>query len=126
MVTARAALVAGIRAVLVLALALCSVLHTLPDNSAHTASPVLAAASASPSGELPHQPHTPHDADHCAADITVRTTEQSPEGPPFGALALALLGDAGAAALVPTRPRRAARGRCRGRTALARTSRWRI
>ncbi|MEU9338941.1 hypothetical protein AB0D49_38340 [Streptomyces sp. NPDC048290] len=128
MVTARAALATGIRAVLVLILALCAVLHTLsgPEEHATAASAAVSVSvSASAPGEAPHAPHPPHTADHCAVDLTLRTTEQSPEDPPPGAQGRGP-SDRTATAAVAGPPCAGAPAGPRGPTGLARTSRVRI
>ncbi|MFJ4683132.1 hypothetical protein [Streptomyces sp. NPDC088789] len=123
-------LLALIRGALVTALVLCSVLHGLPDEHGTPATPPPVAGSAPLASDgQPHHPHAPHGADTCAADLVVRTTEQSAEERTPGEPDAPGPRATAARALVPPLPRRDApgrRGTRTGRAALARTSRWRI
>jgi hypothetical protein len=118
--------VSAIRGALVMALALCAVLHGVPEET-HESVPVPAAFSAMATDNDPHGPHAPHGTEACAADVIVRTAAQPAEELAVSAMAVVLL----AVFVVIGRPlvrreRRRRRSARTGRVALARTSRWRI
>ncbi|MEW2403186.1 hypothetical protein [Streptomyces sp. NPDC046862] len=73
----------------------------------------------------PHGPHRHHGGDECAAEGALRTATAAAEQPPPAAGSALLAGVLTTVTLRPRRPCRRRRART-GRTALVRTSRWRI
>ncbi|WKX12573.1 hypothetical protein [Streptomyces sp. NL15-2K] len=116
-----------LRAVLLMAIGLCALVHG-PSEETDRPAPAVPAAVASVAGEgVPHGPHRHHQGEECALDGAVRTTAQAAQQPPADAAAMALVGVLPLPAGPPAhrRPYRFRR-RHTGRTALVRTSRWRI
>ncbi|MEI5101100.1 hypothetical protein RB200_24285 [Streptomyces sp. PmtG] len=122
-------LAALVRACLLAVMVLCAAVHG-PLDEHHGPPPAATAAGAAAPTALdaaPHQPHEHHGSEECAPDGPLRTpAAPTTELPPAPAGAVTAVG----ALVLPWRPcRRAAHRRRRtrpGRTALARTARWRI
>jgi len=115
-----------LRAALLLLIGLCAVVHG-PTGDPHQPAPAVTAVSTPVASDgAPHGPHGHHGDAECA-DEAVRTTDHVAQQPPTGAGTAALVGLC--VALVRprahSRPYRFRTGHT-GRTALARTSRWRI
>ncbi|TPQ21907.1 hypothetical protein FGD71_012685 [Streptomyces sporangiiformans] len=130
------------------AIALCALIHgpseeaeqqhrtpalTTASSPASVSASVSASAPASalvavPGDAVPHGPHRHHGDEECALDEAVRTTVQAAHQPPAEAEATAFAGLSTALVRRSAANRRPYRLRSRrtGRTALVRTSRWRI
>ncbi|MEV1069867.1 hypothetical protein [Streptomyces sp. NPDC050263] len=122
-------LVALLSGVLLVLIGLCAVAHgqlAEPDRQA-TAAATASAWPAVTSDVVPHGPHRHHGNEHCALDGAARTTAQAAHHPPADAGATLPAGVIGALGARPVyrRPYRF-RTRHTGRSALVRTSRWRI
>ncbi|WP_405590222.1 hypothetical protein [Streptomyces sp. NBC_01092] len=116
-----------LHAALLAVIGLCVVAHG-PSGEPERPTPAVTAAWAPPAGDaLPHGPHRHHGDAECAVDKAVRTATQAVQQPPVDAGAAALVGAPAVLAgpSVRHRPYRF-RSRRTGRTALVRTSRWRI
>jgi hypothetical protein len=110
-----------------MALLLCAAIHGLPADT-HGPVSVPAASSAMVAGGEPHEPHGPHQAEDCAADVIIRKGAHSVEGLPLPATVLVVLV---VVSVVLGRPcvrqgSRRRRGARTGRVTLVVTSRWRI
>lgn len=115
-----------LRAALLLLFGLCAVVHG-PTGDPHQSAPAVTAVSAPVASDgAPHGPHRHHGDAECA-DEAVRTTDHVAQRPHIEA-GTAAFGGICVALGRPRAHRRAYRFRTRhtGRTALARTSRWRI
>ncbi|MFF7794602.1 hypothetical protein [Streptomyces sp. NPDC007991] len=125
----RRPLLALLSGALLVMLGLCALPHGQFEQPERLA-PAVATAFGRPavaSDVVPHGPHRHHEAEECGLDGAARTTAQTAHQPPAeaGTTALAALPEA----LVRPQPRRRqfrTRIRRTGRTALVRTSRWRI
>ncbi|MDN3021410.1 hypothetical protein [Streptomyces sp. S.PB5] len=123
------ALLVLLRAALLAVIGLCALVHGSSDGAERpdsgvtvTPYPAWVAGDA-----VPHGPHRHHGDEECALDAAVLATAQAAQNPVAETAAAALVG------LSVARPGPVAgrtpyrrRGRRTGRTALARTSRWRI
>jgi hypothetical protein len=120
-------IVALLRAALPMLIGLCAFVHGPSEEADRPAAAVPAAVASVAGDAVPHGPHRHPAGEECALDGAVRTTAQAAQQPPADAAAMALVGVfpllGGQAA--PCRPYRFRR-RHTGRTALVRTSRWRI
>ncbi|TXS49330.1 hypothetical protein EAO75_14875 [Streptomyces sp. uw30] len=116
-----------LHAALLAVIGLCVLAHG-PSEEPGRPTPAVTAAWAPPAGEaLPHGPHRHQGDAECAVDEAVRTTTQAVQQPPVDAGAAALVGAPAVLGGPPARRRpHRRRGRRTGRTALVRTSRWRI
>ncbi|KUN86394.1 hypothetical protein [Streptomyces griseoruber] len=122
-------IVALLSGVLLVVIGLCAVAHGQSAEPDRTA-PAAATAPARPAvtGDvMPHGPHRHHGNEHCALDGAARTTAQPAQHPPADTGATLPAGVFGALGALPAH-RRPYRFRTRhtGRSALARTARWRI
>ncbi|MFI2435382.1 hypothetical protein [Streptomyces sp. NPDC018693] len=127
-------LIALMRGVLLVVVALCALGHgNGPTDGNDRLQPAAMATAAAPAtiGEppqIPHEPHGPHgphgDAE-CGADNAFRATDQVTEPRTVGTGTAPFAGALGGVGQRLRRPRERRRART-GRTALARTSRWRI
>ncbi|MDC0766555.1 hypothetical protein [Streptomyces sp. HD] len=125
--------VSGTRAILVMVLMLCAVIHGATEQThASVSMPAVSSAVAAGGGHGdrhgPHGPRDPHEAEDCAADAIVRNAFPYAEDPPLDAMDVVVPAAGALAAGRPpvrreSRRRRSART---GRVALVRTSRWRI
>lgn len=116
-----------IRCGLLLVVGLCALTHG-PTRDDHRPVSATTASAASAAGDAaPHGPHRHHENEECAPGGVVRTTTQAAEQPPADAGIPALAGSLAVLGVrpVPRHPYQRRRTRA-GRTALARTSRWRI
>ncbi|SER11666.1 hypothetical protein SAMN04487983_1011101 [Streptomyces sp. yr375] len=123
------ALVAVLSGVLLAVIGLCVVAHGQSAEPGRTPVRAVGTAAAWPaaSGPVPHGPHRHHGTERCALDEAARTTPQVAQQPPADTGATLPVGVFAlpAAASAHRRPYRF-RTRHTGRTALVRTSRWRI
>ncbi|WP_280887083.1 hypothetical protein [Streptomyces sp. LBL] len=116
--------------VLLVVIGLCGVAHGQlagPDRPVPAVATASGAWSAVASEATPYVPHGHHGNEHCALDEAARTTTQAAQHPPADAGATLPVGVFGVlvTGFVHRRPYRL-RTRHTGRTALVRTSRWRI
>ncbi|MFI1735758.1 hypothetical protein ACH40E_42535 [Streptomyces acidicola] len=127
-------LMAVVRGCLLAVIGLCALVHGPSDDTqaparaaVPTSTPIVPPTTVTVAGdEAPHGPHRHHGVDKCTADGALRTTTAAAaEQPPAAAGAVPLTG---VLTTVRRRPcRLCGRRRARtGRTALVRTSRWRI
>lgn len=112
---------------LLLVIFLCAAAHGTTEET-HGRSSAPAASAGAAADEEPPGPHPGHGHEECTTEAVVRTAIQAVEPPLVGAGIVAVLVVVTLAMLRPARGHE--NGRCRrtqtGRTALARTSRWRI
>ncbi|MDX2694246.1 hypothetical protein [Streptomyces ipomoeae] len=125
-------LAALVRSCLPLAIVLCAFLHGPIDEATHPlTATVPAVALSSPGDEPPHGPHGHHAAEECVpAGVVLRAPAVRTTDQPSTAATTPLLAGVAAFAVCPPRWGRRRPHRCRrsrtGRSALVRTSRWRI
>ncbi|MPY64556.1 hypothetical protein FNH08_47605 [Streptomyces spongiae] len=126
-------LMALVRGCLLAVIGLCALAHGSSDAThgpPRAAAPLVTliapASVASVAGsEAPHGPHHRHGGDECAADGVLRTTTAVAEQPPPVVGSVPFVGVLATVTRRPPRPCGRRRART-GRTALVRTSRWRI
>ncbi|MDT7843270.1 DUF2946 family protein [Streptomyces justiciae] len=118
-----------LRAALLAVICLCALVHGLSGGEGRPTTGVTAMSyPASTAGDgVPHGPHRHHGDEECALDAAVLATAQAAQHAPAEAGAAALVG-ASVAQVGPVAGRTPYRRdrRSTGRTALVRTSRWRI
>ncbi|GAB2941345.1 hypothetical protein [Streptomyces heilongjiangensis] len=125
-------LAALVRGCLLITITLCAFVHGPVDQSHRTPAPsstVLTKVEPSSSHETPHGPHDHHTAEECVPPGVLRASATQSDLPPATDHAPLLSAVAVTAVRPPWRGRRRPHGRRRartGRSALARSSRWRI
>ncbi|MFI8529495.1 hypothetical protein ACIGMX_04420 [Streptomyces aquilus] len=118
-----------LRAALLAVIGLCALVHGVSGGEEREAPGVTATSypASVAGGAVPHGPHRHHGDEECALDAAVLATAQAAQQAPAEVGTAVLVGVSVAhmgPVAGPTPYRR--RGRRTGRTALARTSRWRI
>jgi len=118
-----------LRAALLAVIGLCALVHGVSGGEERSAAGVTVTSSPASvaGGAVPHGPHRHHGDEECALDAAVLATAQAAQQAP-AAVGTAVLVGVSAAHTGPVVGRKPYRrhGRHTGRTALARTSRWRI
>ncbi|WP_200309646.1 hypothetical protein [Streptomyces adelaidensis] len=123
-------LTALVHGCLLITIVLCTFVHGPGDETHRSPAPAVPAAVSLAGAEAPHGPHGHHTAEECHPGGVLRAPgARTPDLPP-AAEATPLLAGVAAIALGPVRaerrrPHRRRRARA-ARTALIRTSRWRI